>query len=65
MIAGNWFSISMTLDATMKGRDRVDMQQFCVYEVRDGKIVREQFFHDVDNLHPKQQAPRSRGLSAC
>jgi hypothetical protein len=47
VIAGNWFSISMTLDATMKGRGRVNMQEICVYEVRDGKIAREQFFYDV------------------
>src|SRR5262245_5881445 len=34
VIAGNWFSISMTLDATMKGRGRVNMQEICVYQVR-------------------------------
>jgi hypothetical protein len=47
VIAGNWFSISMTLDATMKGRGRVNMQEICVYEVRDGKVAREQFFYDL------------------
>ena len=47
IIAGNWFSLVMTLDATMKGRGRVNMKEICVYGVRDGKIVREQFFYDV------------------
>jgi ketosteroid isomerase-like protein len=47
VVAGNWFSVAMTLDATMKGRGRVNMQEICVYQVRDGKIVREQFFYDV------------------
>jgi hypothetical protein len=47
IIAGNWFSLVMTMDATMKGRGRVNMQEICVYQVRDGKIVREQFFYDI------------------
>ena len=47
LITGNWFSVAMTLDATMKGRGRVNMHEICVYGVRDGKIVREQFFYDV------------------
>jgi len=47
VIAGNWFSISMTLDVTMKGRGRVQMSEICVYHVRNGKIAQEQFFYDV------------------
>ena len=47
IIAGNWFSIALTLDATMKGRGRVDMREICVYSVHGGKITREQFFFDV------------------
>ena len=47
IIAGNWFSVPMTFDATMKGRGRVNMEELCVYHVRNGKIVREQFFYDV------------------
>lgn len=47
VVAGNWFSISMSLDVTMKGMGRIDMSEICVYRVRDGKIVHEQFFYDV------------------
>src|SRR4051812_8421111 len=47
LIAGNWFSIALTLDVTMKGRGRIVMTEICVYQVRDGKIAREQFFYDV------------------
>lgn len=47
VIAGNWFSVSMRLDVTMKGMGRIDMSEICVYRVRDGKIVHEQFFYDV------------------
>jgi hypothetical protein len=48
VVVGNWFSVSMTLDATMQGRGRVNMQEICVYQVCDGKISREQFFYDVN-----------------
>jgi hypothetical protein len=48
VIAGTWFSISMILDVTMKGRGRVEMKEICVYRVTDGKIDVEQFFYDVE-----------------
>jgi len=28
----------------MKGKDRMQMEESCVYEVKDGKVVSEQFF---------------------
>jgi ketosteroid isomerase-like protein len=48
VIAGNWFALPMTMDVTLKGRGRMAMDELCLYRVRDGKIVREQFFYDVD-----------------
>lgn len=47
LIAGNWFSVVMTLDVTMKEHGRVNMQEICVYHVEDDKIVQEQFFYDA------------------
>lgn len=47
VVAGNWFSISMVLDATFKGRGRTKMEEICVYQVKNGKIVSEQFFYDM------------------
>lgn len=47
LIAGNFFSVTMGLDATYKDRGRSAMEEICVYELRDGKIVREQFFYSV------------------
>ena len=47
-MAGNYFTVSMVLDATFKGRGRVNMEELCVYEVDDGKIITEQFFYSVD-----------------
>lgn len=44
VVAGNHFSIAMGMDVTMKGAGRVKMDEIAVYEVKDGKIVKEQFF---------------------
>jgi hypothetical protein len=46
-VAGNWFSLAMTLDVTMKEHGRIEMTEICVYHVKDGKIDREQFFYDM------------------
>jgi len=43
VVAGGSFACTMRLDATMKGQGRMDMTELCVYEVKDGKIVSEQF----------------------
>jgi len=45
VIGGNHFALAMGLDATMKGQGRVKMDEIAVYQVRDGKIVKEQFFY--------------------
>lgn len=43
LVAGNFFGVTMMLDATFKGGNRMTFNELCVYEVKDGKIVREQF----------------------
>ena len=48
VVAGSWFSLEMSLDATMKEYGRVPMTEICVYHVnKEGKIDREQFFYDA------------------
>jgi SnoaL-like domain len=47
LVAGNFFSITLALDATWKGRGRSSMEEVGVYEVRDGKIVQEQWFYSL------------------
>jgi ketosteroid isomerase-like protein len=47
VVAGNWFSVAASMDITLKGRGRVQMSEICVYRVRDGKVVSEQFFYDM------------------
>ena len=44
VVGGNYFSVAMGMDAKFKGMERMNMDEICVYEVKDGKIVKEQFF---------------------
>jgi hypothetical protein len=44
VVAGNFFTLAMGLDCTMKGMGRMKIDEICVYEVKDGKIIKEQFF---------------------
>jgi hypothetical protein len=45
IVAGNSFAITWKMDATFKGRGRMTIEEVCVYQVKDGKIVLEQFFY--------------------
>jgi ketosteroid isomerase-like protein len=45
IVAGNHIALAMGMDATMKGQGRVKMDEIAVYEVKDGKIIREEFFY--------------------
>ena len=44
-VAGNHFAVAMGMDVTMKGQGRMKMEEIAVYQVKDGKIVKEQFFY--------------------
>jgi hypothetical protein len=44
IVAGNCFAISLNMDTTMKGQQRSTMSEICVYKVKEGKIISEQFF---------------------
>lgn len=41
-----FFSMMTGMDVKMKEKQRKNKEQICVFEVRDGKIVKEQFFYD-------------------
>ena len=45
VVGGRYFSIAMSIDATMKGMGRQLLDEVCVYEVKNGKIVHEQFYY--------------------
>ena len=44
LVGENSFAITMSMDVTMKDGQRMDMTELCVYNIKDGKIVSEQFF---------------------
>jgi len=45
VVAGDYFSIGWETDIQMKGQERLTMSEICVYRVKDGKIISEQFFY--------------------
>jgi hypothetical protein len=44
LLSGSSFALTMTMGVTVKGQGRMDMTELCIYHVKDGKIVSEQFF---------------------
>jgi hypothetical protein len=45
VVAGDYFSVGWDTDIQMKGQQRQTMSEICLYKVKDGKIVSEQFFY--------------------
>jgi len=43
LVEGSSFAFAMQLDVTIKGHGRMKMDELCIYEVKDGKIVSERF----------------------
>ena len=43
LVVGNSIAFALSMDITMKGKDRSTMSELCVYHVKDGKIVHEEF----------------------
>jgi hypothetical protein len=43
LVNGNSIALVLKLDVTMKGQGRMAMSEICVYHVKDGKIVYEEF----------------------
>ncbi|MDZ4839215.1 MAG: SnoaL-like domain-containing protein [Bacteroidota bacterium] len=44
-VVGNFFTVPMGMDIKMKGQPRMQMEEIALYEVKEGKIVKEQFFY--------------------
>ena len=47
VVAGQFFTLKMAMDVTYKGGKREKSEEICLYQVKDGKIVQEQFFYDM------------------
>ena len=45
IVAGDHFACAMMVDWKMKGQDRSKMEEICLYKVKDGKVVSEQFIY--------------------
>lgn len=45
VVAGNHFACTMGMEVTMKGQSRSKLDEVAVYEVNNGKIMKEQFFY--------------------
>jgi ketosteroid isomerase-like protein len=45
IVAGKYIAVAMGMDCTYKGMGRQKMDEIALYEVKDGKIVKEQFFY--------------------
>ena len=43
LLADSSFAVTMSMDITMKGGQRMNMKELCIYHVKDGKVVSEQF----------------------
>lgn len=44
IVASNAIAFKLVMEVTMKERDRESWEELCVYTVKDGKIISEQFF---------------------
>jgi hypothetical protein len=44
LIASNSFACTMHMDVAMKDNQHWDMTELCAYQIKDGKIVMEQFY---------------------
>ena len=45
VVAGNHFAVGREMDATVQGFGRIQLNEVMLYEVKDGKIILEQFFY--------------------
>lgn len=45
IIAADFFALTWDTDLQMKGEERKTNTELCVYHVKDGKIISEQFFY--------------------
>lgn len=45
VVAGDYFAVGRELDMTVRGAGRVQMNEIMLYQVKDGRIVLEQFFY--------------------
>ena len=45
LVAGEFFSVTLKQEVTFKGKPRMTIEEIAIFQVKDGKIVKEQFFY--------------------
>ena len=45
IVSGNHFAVARMVDITVEGYGRIKIDEIMLYEVKDGKIISEQFFY--------------------
>lgn len=45
VVGGNFITCGMGIDVTLEGMGRIQMDEVAVFEVKDGKVISEQFFY--------------------
>lgn len=46
LVAGNYITLKSRMSAEFKGFGKMDIEEICLYQVENGKIILEQFFYD-------------------
>ncbi|HEY4197821.1 MAG TPA: nuclear transport factor 2 family protein [Mucilaginibacter sp.] len=44
LVADNYFAVGLSMDFTIKDQGKMQVEELCVYKVKDGKIISQQFF---------------------
>lgn len=44
IIAGSYFTLSLKMSFDIKGQGHREVEEICVYKVKDGKVISQQFF---------------------
>lgn len=45
LVAGEFFTVILRQDVTFKGKPRATPEELGIFQVKDGKVVKEQFFY--------------------
>ena len=64
-IVGNYFAVGSWIDVTDKTYGRLGMSELGVYETKDGKIIKEQFFYGGHSDKAQVKAVADKLISLC
>ncbi len=45
IVAGDFFSVVIKQEVTFKGKPRIALEEIGVFQVKEGKVIKEQFFY--------------------